>query len=407
MGTRRPPRNPIDKFNPSNQSTFDRNLQPISRISRETSPRSGTMDRMDTERERIREEEWRRERLKDKNRNRETEMELVLREKDRAPGFRVRQEDKEWRERRELERRINGRRTSNLEVWKDRETEQETKKGDTFPRMTMHIKDRDRRISQFLAKDVGKEGTKLLVRQKGTEIDYRDSEREREANLLRYKDAERDLLRYRDRGREKERVRAKEEGEKNGGRPKDGETVRWREGEARPGFRERRERDSEGNDLWGKMERSVDGVRERPILSKSEREERFTLLPKRKDGNTQSDSERGDKDKREGRREGSREGSNGGQGVTRSEGDSDEEKRRKRVRDDNREDNYKHSKSEGDDGCADWEGLRKKEREIQRWIEGKMYQEKDGERESERQSARDRDRDELRGRDGLRENRDG
>ncbi|CAB1334468.1 unnamed protein product [Coregonus sp. 'balchen'] len=398
MGTKRLSLNPFDTFNLSNQSASDRNPQPISQISRETSPRPETMALTDRERERIREQEWRRERemerLKDKTRNRRKEMEPGPRERNRekdcAPISRGREEEREWRERgrgRAGERRANGRPTSNMEIGNDRDREKERKKGDTFPRMTRNSNERDRRMSAFVEEDVGKEGTRQLERQKGTEMDDRERERKTAARIQQYRDAERDLQRY----RERERIRAKEEGEKNGGRPMDDKTVRRRERarEADPDFRERRrERDSKGNDLWSKRERYMDGERERPKLWQGEREVRG------REGDSQNYS---DREGRDGRREGNREG----QRDTRSEGDSDGEKWKERVRDDNRRElKHPHSKSEGDnEGNAAWDRVREKEKERQKWRGGEMYRERDGGRDAYRQRVRDGGRD----RDGERD----
>ncbi|XP_055759267.1 trichohyalin-like [Salvelinus fontinalis] len=396
MGTKRPSLTPFDTFDPSNQSASYRNPQPISQISRETSSRPRTVARTDRERERIREEEWRRERemerLKDKTRNRRKEMEPGPRERNRekecAPISRGREEEREWRERergRAGERHANGRPTSNLEIRNDRDREKERKKGDTFPRMIKHSKERDRRMSAFVEEDVGKEGARQLERQKGTEMDDWERERETAAKIQRYRDAERDFQRYREREREKERIRAQEDGEKNGGRPMEDKTLRRRERarEAEPDFRERRrERDSKGNDLWSKRERYMDGERERSKLLQGEREVR------RREGNSQnySDREGGD-----GRREGNTEG----QRDTRSEGDSDGEKWKERVRDDNRRElKHPHSKSEGDnEGNAAWDRVREKEKERQKWRGGEIYRERDGRGDAYRQRVREGDRD--------------
>ncbi|XP_045556021.1 trichohyalin isoform X3 [Salmo salar] len=396
MGTKRPSLTPFDTFDPSNQSASYRNPQPISQICRETSPRPGTVARTDRERERIREEEWRRERemerLKDKTRNRRKEMEPRPRERNRekecSPISRGREEEREWRERergRAGERRTNGRPTSNLEIRNDRDREKERKKGDTFPRMIKNSKERDRRMSAFVEEDVGKEGTRQFERQKGTEMDDWERERETAAKIQRYRDAERDFQRYREREREKERIRAQEDGERNGGKPMEDKTVRRRERarEAEPDFRERRrERDSKGNDLWSKRERYMDGERERSKLRQGEREVR------RREGDSQNYS---DREGRDGRREGNTEG----QRDTRSEGDSDGGKWKERVRDDNRRElKHPHSKSEGDnEGNAAWDRVREKEKERQKWRGGEIYRERDGRRDAYRQRVREGDRD--------------
>lgn len=324
------------------------------------------MARTDRERERIREEEWRRERemerLKDKTRNRRKGMEPGPRERNRekdcSPIFRGREEEREWRERereRAGERRANGRPTSNLDIRNDREKER--KKGDTFPTIIKNSKERDRRMSAFVEEDVGKEGTRQLERQKGTEMDDWERERETASKIQRYRDAERDFQRYREREREKERIRAKEDREKNGGRPMEDKTVRRRERakEVETDFRERRrERFSKGNDLWSKREGYIDGERERPKLWQGEREVRG------REGDSQNYS---DSEGRDGRREGNTEG----QRDTRSEGDSDGEKWKERVRDDNRRElKHLHSKSEGDtEGNTSWDRVREKEKERQ------------------------------------------
>uniref|UniRef100_A0A4W5QIX8 Trichohyalin-like n=1 Tax=Hucho hucho TaxID=62062 RepID=A0A4W5QIX8_9TELE len=402
MGTKRPSLTPFDTFDPSNQSASYLNPQPISQICRKTSPSPGTMAQTDRERERIREEEWRRERemerLKDKTRNRRKEMEPGPRERNRekdcAPISRGREEEREWRERergRAGERCANGRPTSNLEIRNDRDREKERKKGDTFPRIIKNSKERDRRMSAFVEEDVGKEGMRQLERQKGTEMDDWERERETAAKIQRYRDAERDFQRYREREREKERIRAKEDREKNGGRSMEDNTVRRRERarEAEPDFRERRrERDSKGNDLWSKREMYMDGERERPKLWQGEREVRG------REGDSQNYS---DREGRDGRREGNTEG----QRDTRSEGDSEGEKWKERVRDDNRRElKHLHSKSEGDtEGSAAWDRMREKEKERQKWRGGEMYRERDGRRDAYRQGGRDIGRDGGRGRD--------
>lgn len=337
------------------------------------------MARTDRERERIREEEWRRERemerLKDKTRNRRKEMEPRPRERNRekecSPISRGREEEREWRERergRAGERRTNGRPTSNLEIRNDRDREKERKKGDTFPRMIKNSKERDRRMSAFVEEDVGKEGTRQLERQKGTEMDDWERERETASKIQRYRDAERDFQRYREREREKERIRAQEDGERNGGKPMEDKTVRRRERakEVETDFRERRrERFSKGNDLWSKREGYIDGERERPKLWQGEREVRG------REGDSQNYS---DSEGRDGRREGNTEG----QRDTRSEGDSDGEKWKERVRDDNRRElKHLHSKSEGDtEGNTSWDRVREKEKERQKWRERKIAEEK-------------------------------
>uniref|UniRef100_A0A4W5QHZ9 DH domain-containing protein n=1 Tax=Hucho hucho TaxID=62062 RepID=A0A4W5QHZ9_9TELE len=395
MGTKRPSLTPFDTFDPSNQSASYRNSHPISQICCETSPRPGTLARTDRERENIREEEWRRERemerLKDKTRNRRKEMEPGPRERNRekdcAPISRGREEEREWRERergRAGERRANGRPTSNLEIRNDRDREKERKKGDTFPRIIKNSKERDRRMSAFVEEDVGKEGTRQLERQKGTEMDDWEREQETAAKIQRYRDAERDFQRYREREREKERIRAKE---KNGGRPMEDKTVRRRERarEVEPDFREiRRERDSKSNDLWSKRERYMDGERERSKLRQGEWEVRG------REGDSQNYS---DREGRDGRREGNTEG----QRDTRSEGDSDGEKWKERVRDNNRRElKHPHSKSEGDnEGNVAWDRVREKEKERQKLRGGEMYRERDGRRDAYRQRVREggRDRD--------------
>ncbi|XP_055781178.1 trichohyalin-like isoform X1 [Salvelinus fontinalis] len=392
MGTKRPSLTPFDTFDPSNQSASYLNPQPISQICRETSPRPGTMARTNRERERIREEEWRRERemerFKDKTKNRRKEMEPGPRERNRekecAPISRGREEEREWRERergRAGERHANGRPTSKLEIRNDRDREKEKKKGDTFPTIIKHSKERDRRMSAFVEEDVGKEGTRQLERQKGTEMDDWERERETAAKIQRYRDAERDFQRYREREREKERIRAQEDGEKNGGRPMEDKTLRRRERarEAEPDFRERRrERDSKGNDLRSKRERYMDGERERPKLWQGEREVRG------KEGDSQNYS---DREGRDGRWEGNTEG----QRDTRSEGDSGGETWKERVRDDNRRElKHLHSKSEGDtEGNASWDRVREKEKDGQKWRGGEMYRERDGRKDAYRQRVRD------------------
>nr|XP_046169420.1 trichohyalin-like isoform X2 [Oncorhynchus gorbuscha] len=396
MGTKRPSLTPFDTSDPSNQSASYQNPQPISQICRETSPRPGTVARTDRERERIREEEWRRERemerLKDKTRNRRKEMESGPRERNRekdcSPISRGREEEREWRERERGgagERRANGRPTSNLEIRNHRDREKERRKGDTFPRMVKHSEERDRRMSAFVEEDVGKEGMRQLERPKGTEMDDWERERETAAKIQRYRDAERDFQSHREREREKERIRAQEDREKNGGKPMEDKTVRRRERarEAEPDFRERRrERDSKGDDLWSKRERYMDGERERSKLRQGEREDG------RREGDSQNYS---DREGRGGRKEGNTEG----QRDTRSEGDSDGEKRNERVRDDNRRElKHLHSKSEGDtEGNAAWDRVREKEKERQKWRGGEIYRERDGRRDAYRQRVREGDRD--------------
>ncbi|XP_036797001.1 trichohyalin isoform X2 [Oncorhynchus mykiss] len=392
MGTKRPSLTPFDTSDPSNQSASYLNPQPISQICRETSPRPGTVARTDRERERIQEEEWRRERemerFKDKTRNRRKEMEPGPRERNRekdcSPISRGREEEREWRERERGgagEKRANGRPTSNLEIRNHRDREKERKKGDTFPTIVKHSKERDRRIRAFVEEDVGKEGMRQLERPKGTEMDDWERERETAAKIQRYRDAERDFQRQRE--REKERIRAQEDGERNGGKPMEDKTVRRRERarEAEPDFRERRrERDSKANDLRSKRERYMDGERERSKLWQGEREVRG------REGDSQNYS---DREGRDGRREGNTEG----QRDTRSEGDSDGEKRKERVRDDNRRElKHLHSKSEGDtEGNAAWDRVREKER--QKWRGGEMYRERDGSKDAYRQRVRDGGRD--------------
>ncbi|XP_018538216.1 trichohyalin isoform X2 [Lates calcarifer] len=349
MGTKRPSCTLFDTV--SNVNTSDRKLQPGGKISRDPSPRPVMTAQSERGRDSNREEDRRREREMNKKRDkaRYKNMDPQERHSDRATAPRVREGEREWRERerwQEDDRGRNGRLLSNLERDTEREVERGMKKGDTFPRMTKSSAECNRGMMSATEIDDERGERRQRDRPKQTETD--DWERERERAWQRE--------RHREREREEIRSRPKEEGRK--------------------GYQESdvfQDRGREVGDTWDRRERDAARKREKPRPNMGEREARMPSPRRRRDRDMYSDrKEREEAQRREGKRD------------TRSEGDSDErELRRERVRDKEREVIYQHSRSEGDN-----KGKRARERDRNRL----------GDKEEDRQRYRDRDREAERSR---------
>ncbi|XP_071324370.1 trichohyalin isoform X2 [Trachinotus anak] len=357
MGTKRPSCTLFDTL--SNINMSDRKLQPGGKISRDPSPRPAMTAQSERERDSNREEDWRREREMEKMRDKARYKDMDPRDRyyERAPAPRVREGEREWRERerrQEDDRSRNGRPLSNLERDADRELERGMKKGDTFPRMRKSSAERGRRT---LGMDEEKGDRRQRDRPRRLEADEWERERGKAWQRERYREIERDEF----------QSRAKEEGKRRGGRPVEDEKLRQRDRyQESDAFLER---GREVGDSWDRRERDATRTREKPRPNMGERETRMPSPHRRRDREMYSDrKEREEVHRREGRRD------------TRSEGDSDErEFRRERVRDREREELiYQHSRSEGDD-----KGKKERERD----------QNRQGYRDEDRQRYRDRDRE--------------
>ncbi|XP_077431839.1 uncharacterized protein arhgef5 isoform X1 [Vanacampus margaritifer] len=292
MGTKRPNCTLFDTL--SNIKTSDRKLQPSGRPSRDPSPRPAMTAQ--TEWERSREEDGRRdkevEKMKEKSRYRETDPRERYYERDRGTNTRPRETGQE---KRQEDERKNGRPLSNVERDFERETEWGKKKGDTFPRMR---RSRER--------DEGREQRRQRDKPRRTETDSWERERAR--------------------AQQKERER---------GEWRNYEKSRHRYQDSSPARREKR-RDLESGGSRDTRER--DEARRRENMGR--REHRMASPHSRRDGGNHPDSR---EHERNHRRVGGRD--------TRSEGDSDErEARREKARDsrEREELTYQHSRSEGD-----------------------------------------------------------
>ncbi|XP_062321737.1 trichohyalin isoform X2 [Osmerus eperlanus] len=347
---------------------------------------------MERERERRREEKrWREQqmnRLKVRTgkRGKETDRTESYGEGDRAPGSRWRETEREQRERdgRGGERHPIGRPTSHYEFGVAREPETERGKGDTFPRMRTRSKDRGRGMSPFLEEEGAGDAGRPRERLREMEVNDKERDRERAARRGGQRGGERDQRYREERSRDKERegvrVRAREEGEKNGGRPMEDGLLRQRERQRQSDsdVRERRrERDSEGNDLWSRGANAAG--REGLNPHQREREGRYYSPQAGRERNGENHSDRDHRERRDKMRD------------IKSEGDSDTERMRENVRNDRREEQRHHqSRSEGDNGNVARDRLTETERERQRWREEerRMYSERGGGRDPGRHGDR-------------------
>ncbi|XP_062255866.1 trichohyalin [Platichthys flesus] len=354
MATKRPSCTLFDTV--SNINMSDRKLQPGGKISRDPSPRPAKTAQSERDRDGIREEDRRRETEVEKTRDKARYKDVDPRERyyERTPASRMREEEKEWRER---ERRQgddscrNGRPLLNLERDLKREVGKE-KKGDTFPRMRKSSEERDRRQMCTTRIDE-KKGESRQRRMEGD-----DWEREQIKTWQREQ--------YRERERDERQSRAKDEGRKIGGRPVDDQKLRQRERyEGNISDADFRDRGRERGDSRDRRERDAARKREKPRPYMGEKQVRLRSPDIRRDRAIHSNrKERDGTPRREGKRD------------TKSEGDSDErEMRREKVRHREREElMYQHSKSEGDN-------------------KGKIQREKDPYRQGYREDDRQRDRD--------------
>ncbi|XP_034466893.1 trichohyalin isoform X2 [Hippoglossus hippoglossus] len=358
MGTKRPSCTLFDTV--SNINMSDRKLQPGGKISRDPSPRPAKTAQSERDRDGKREDDRRRETEMEKMRDKARYKDVDPRERyyERTPVSRMREEEKEWRER---ERRQgddssrNGRPLSNLERDPKREVGK-GKKGDTFPRMRKSSEERDRR-TMCTTKIDEKKGES---RQRRMEAD--DWEREKMKTWQREQ--------YRERERDEKQSRAKDEGRKSGGRPVDDDKLRQRERyEGKISDADFQDRGREVGDSRDRREKDAARRREKPRPYMGEKQVRLRSPDKRRDREIHSNrKEREGTPRREGKRD------------TKSEGDSDErELKREKVRGREREELiYQHSRSEGDS-----KGKRPKEKDPNR----------QGYREDDRQRDRDRERE--------------
>ncbi|XP_035018466.2 trichohyalin isoform X2 [Hippoglossus stenolepis] len=358
MGTKRPSCTLFDTV--SNINMSDRKLQPGGKISRDPSPRPAKTAQSERDRDGKREDDRRRETEMEKMRDKARYKDVDPRERyyERTPVSRMREEEKEWRER---ERRQgddssrNGRPLSNLERDPKREVGK-GKKGDTFPRMRKSSEERDRR-TMCSTKIDEKKGES---RQRRMEAD--DWEREKMKTWQREQ--------YRERERDEKQSRAKDEGRKSGGRPVDDDKLRQRERyEGKISDADFQDRGREVGDSRDRREKDAARRREKPRPYMGEKQVRLRSPDKRRDREIHSNrKEREGTPRREGKRD------------TKSEGDSDErELKREKVRGREREELiYQHSRSEGDS-----KGKRPKEKDPNR----------QGYREDDRQRDRDRERE--------------
>ncbi|XP_056331064.1 zinc finger CCCH domain-containing protein 13 isoform X1 [Danio aesculapii] len=266
------------------------------------------------------------------------------RERDRLPAIRRREID--WRER---ERRRDGDQYANgksslFEHTVHGERDKESKKGDTFPRMTKANRERDRRIP--LSEN---ERERRMERSKDTT--YED-ERERERRI-------RDM----DTQNERERALNRVEWRINDTRRRMKEhSDRLREQELDLGMRERRREGQTGaNDLTGMREKETDRERER--YRQRDREARYYPRPTERETGSFSDKEWRTERQKEAERSRKRD--------TKSEGDSDEDRGKEMNSEAITKPGHKLYKSEGDseadrrvdrvrDRCRDQETQRHK-----------------------------------------------
>ncbi|XP_029359776.1 trichohyalin isoform X2 [Echeneis naucrates] len=360
MGTKRPTYNLFDTL--SNINTSDRKLQPGGKISRDPSPRPAITAQSERERDGNREDDRRREREKEKMRDKTRFKDIDPQERyyDRATAPRMREDEREWRERewwREDDRSRNGRPVSNVERDTDREIGRGVKKGDTFPRMRKSSAERGGKFMSTT--EIPDERGERRQRDRRTETHTWERDRGNARPRERNRDMERDDI----------QTRAKEGGKKRGTRPLEDEKLRlnerYQESDAFP------DRGREVGDSWARRERDAlrRGEKQRPTTG--EREAWMSSPHRQRDTDIYSHrKDREDVGRREGRRD------------TRSEGDNDErEFRRERVRDREREEViYQHSRSEGDDVDR---RLREKDQNRQRYREEDRQRHKDGDREQE------------------------
>nr|XP_046255081.1 zinc finger CCCH domain-containing protein 13 isoform X2 [Scatophagus argus] len=361
MGTKRTGYTLFDTL--SNINTSDRKLQPGGKISRDPSPRPAMTAQSERQREDNREEDWRRERETEKMREKARYKDMDPRERyyerDRAPAPRMREGERDWRERErthEDDGSRNGRPLSNVEKETEREVERGMKKGDTFPRMRTSNADHSRKMTATAEMDEERGERRHRYRPKREETDEWERERARAWQREKYREWERDEI----------RSRAREEGQSTGRRPVEDEKSQQRERYHGFGMRDRR---IEVGDSWDRRERDATRKTEKPRPDMGKRDTRVASPHRRRDRDMYSDRKEREKTQR---RQGWRD--------TRSEGDSDErELRRERERDREREElQYQHSRSEGDNT-----GKTRRERDRDRY----------GYREEDRQRYRDRDRE--------------
>ncbi|KAM7421018.1 hypothetical protein PAMA_015284 [Pampus argenteus] len=364
MGTKRPSCTLFDTL--SNINTSDHKLKPGGKISRDPSPRPAMTAQSERERESKREEEWRRERetekMRDKVMYRDVDPRGRYYERDRAPAPRLRDGEREWRERekrQEDESSRNGRPLSNVEKETEREVERGKKKGDTFPSVRISSADRGRKMMPATEMDEERGDRKQRDKPRRIETDNLERERQRE--------------RYRDKERDDFRSRAKEEGKYIGGDEKLRQRERY---QSDAGFQDKRR--GLRSDSWDRREMDAARKREKPRSNMGERGARMPSPHRRRDREIYLD--RKEREKAQWR--------DGGR-STRSEGDSDErELRRERARDREREEvMYQHSKSEGD---STGKTAREKNRDR---LE---YREEDRQRHRDREVNRSRQRSEDR-----------
>ncbi|XP_029958912.1 trichohyalin isoform X1 [Salarias fasciatus] len=355
----------------------DHKLQPGGKLSRDPSPRPVMTTQLERQRDGEQEENQRKEsntvKMRDKTRHREIERTMGgYYKRERAPAPRLREEEREWRERvrRQEERIRNGRMSSNLEE-REQHAESGNRKGDTFPRMRKGVAEYDRRI--------------ISTTERG---DRRERERPQRAETDKWeRERERDRTWYGERERGEIRSRPKEEGKSMGRRQDEHIHQKEKYQDYDAVFQERRREMAES---WHDGERDTARKRDKPKSNIRDREARIPSPHRRREREAYPDRrEREKAHRREGKRD------------TRSEGDSVErELKRERVRDREREElRYQHSKSEGDtEGNSAREADRRRERDGQRdsdregYISRRPGGEKDRHREDVRRADREGDR---------------
>ncbi|KAL0172689.1 hypothetical protein M9458_033000, partial [Cirrhinus mrigala] len=296
----------------------------------------------------------------DKTREKEMEPDSCdgIRERERFPATRRRDGEMDRRERerrRNEDRRANGS-SSVSEQGEYGGRGDETRKGDTFPRMSKPPRVRDRRIP---LPDYEREHH--MGRPK--DILY---ENEREKERRRYRDLdmqnEREIARYREELRRKEMRRPGRE---------EPDRQREREKEFDSGMRDRRrESYPGGSDLSGMKERETNKDRHR----QRDRDGRY--YPRHTERETESFTDR------ERRTERPREGERSRKRDTKSEGDSDGDRGKERKREEDARLRHKLYKSEGDSDADQRvdrvrERDRRREREAERWRDTAMPRERD------------------------------
>lgn len=314
----------------------------------------------------LREENWKKEneaeKMRDKTRYRKIDPQDRYCEGDRSPGPKLREGEREMRERdkrKEDGRSRNGKLLLNVET--DRELERRAKKGGTFPRFKKNVTSPDRRLMSVTEMGEERGERKQKERPRRAEMDAWEQERERAWQ--------------RERARDEVRRREKEEGKTTGRRCMEPEKVRQREQYRESDIRFQDNR-REVADSWDRREQ----MREKPAPDMGEREVRMTFPHRRKDRENYADlKESENAQRREKRRD------------IRSEGNDESELRRERVRDD--EELYQYSRSEGDTM-----GKMARERDQERQI----YRARDREREVGRFRGERTENDHEQYRDGVR-----